>query len=216
MRYLIFDIETVPLPDLTPLQVEEVDKRKAREMDRSGRTAEEAESFVRSISPFLGQVLAIGMRWYNDNNEDIKDKVIAESGEQATLASFFDTINHPASRDVRFVHYNGLNFDMPFLVIRAAFHGIAITSRRFLNLRKFIYDPHVDVMQFLSRWGREGVSLDLACNTFGIPSPKEGDVKGESVAAAYEAGEIDKVAEYVMRDVEATYQLFRKIKPYLP
>ncbi len=216
MRYLIFDIETVPLPDLTPSQVEEVSRRTAREMDRSGKTAEEAESLVRSISPFLGQVLAIGMRWYNDSNDDIKDKVIVEPSEQATLTSFFDIIDHSASRDVRFVHYNGLNFDVPFLVVRAAHYGIAIKSRRFLNLARFRYDPHIDVMQFLSSWRWEGVSLDLACNSFGIPSPKEGDVKGESVAAAYEAGEIDKVAEYVMRDVEATYQLFRKIRPYLP
>ncbi|NVM57485.1 MAG: hypothetical protein HWN51_05135 [Desulfobacterales bacterium] len=113
------------------------------------------------------------------------------------------------------MHYNGLGFDVPFLIIRAAVHGIAINSPRFQNQRRFSYDPHVDVMQFLSRWGREGVSLDLACRSFGVPSPKEGEVKGETVAAAFERGDLEAVREYVMRDVEATYRLFLKIKGYL-
>ncbi|MEE9465057.1 MAG: hypothetical protein V3W14_05740, partial [Candidatus Neomarinimicrobiota bacterium] len=91
-----------------------------------------------------------------------------------------------------------------------------ITNRRFLNLRRFYYDNHIDIMQFLANWGRGSVSLDIACHSFGIPSPKEGEVTGETVAAAYEAGELDKVQDYVLRDVEATHQLFLKIKPYLP
>ena len=132
------------------------------------------------------------------------------------MQAFLETINHPASGDLRFVHFNGLDFDTPFIIVRAAHHGLKITNRRFLNLRKFYYDNHIDVMQFLSAWGRHPTSLELACGSFGIPSPKEGEVTGESVAAAYEAGEADKVAQYVLRDVEATHQLVLKIRPYLP
>ncbi len=217
MRYLIFDIETIPLPDLGQVQLAEVERRTKRELEWGRSTdPEAAESLVRSVSPFLGQVLAVGMRLYSDDSGDIKDKVICESGEKETLEAFLETINHPASGDLRFVHYNGLDFDTPFIIVRAAHHGLKITNRRFLNLRKFYYDNHIDVMQFLSAWGRHPVSLELACASFGLPSPKEGEVTGESVAAAYEAGELDKVAEYVLRDVEATYQLFLKIKPYLP
>ena len=96
-----------------------------------------------------------------------------------------------------------------------AIHGFAIQNSRFLNLRRYNYDPHVDVMQFLSRWGREGVSLETACHAFGIPSPKEGEVKGNTVAEAFHRGDLEAVKDYVMRDVEATYQLFLKIRPYL-
>ncbi len=217
MRYLIFDIETVPLPELSASQEEEVRRRAERELEY-GRydQYEAAESLVRSVSPFFGQVLAIGMRLFNDESDESKDKVICEADEAGTLRVFLETINHSASSDLRFVHYNGLNFDAPFIIVRAAHHALPITNRRFLNLRRFYYDNHIDIMQFLANWGRGSVSLDIACHSFGIPSPKEGEVTGETVAAAYEAGELDKVQDYVLRDVEATHQLFLKIKPYLP
>ncbi len=215
MRYLIFDIETVPLPELAEPLEREVARRTKREVEKGELEQLEAESLVRSVSPFFGRVLAIGMRLYDDKTGENKDKVISESSEEATLQTFFETINHAASQDLRYVPYNGLGFDVPFLIIRAAVHGIAIQNPRFLNQRRFSYDPHIDIMQFLSRWGREGVSLDLACRSFGVPSPKEGEVKGETVAAAFERGDLEAVREYVMRDVEATYQLFLKIKGYL-
>ena len=215
MRYLIFDIETAPLPELPEPLAAEVARRIEKEVGKGERDPDEADSFVRSISPFFGQVVAIGLRLYNDSSHETKDKVIAEATEGATLQAFFDTINHPASQDLRFVHFNGLNFDVPYLMIRAAHHGIPIQNPRFMNLARFRYDPHVDVMQFLSRWQREGVSLDMACHSFGLPSPKEGEVRGESVAEAFARGELDAVGDYVIRDVEATYQLFLKIKPYL-
>ncbi|UCH09283.1 MAG: ribonuclease H-like domain-containing protein [Fidelibacterota bacterium] len=215
MRYLIFDIETVPLPGLEPPLEQEVARRTQRELDKGDLAPDDAERLVRSISPFFGQVLAIGMRLYNDKTGETKDKVVCEETEEATLQTFFETINHTASQDLRFVHYNGLNFDVPFLIIRAAIYGIPIQNSRFLNLRRFSYDPHVDVMQFLSRWGREGVSLDLACRSFEVPSPKEGEVTGETVATAFEKGDLGAVEDYVMRDVEATYQLFLRMKPYL-
>jgi len=215
LRYLVFDIETVPLSGLPEPLEREVARRTKREVEKGDLAPPEAETLVRSVSPFFGRVLAIGMRLYNDATGETKDKVISEATEEATLQSFFETINHPASQDLRYMHYNGLGFDVPFLIIRAAVHGIAINSPRFQNQRRFSYDPHVDVMQFLSRWGREGVSLDMACRSFGVPSPKEGEVKGETVAAAFEQGDLEAVREYVMRDVEATYRLFLKIKGYL-
>lgn len=215
MRYLIFDIETVPLPQLDDALNAEVEKRTQREIDRGLREHDEAESLVRSISPFFGRLLAVGMRLYNDETNECKDKVICHQTEEDTLTEFLETVNHPASRDLRFVHYNGLGFDVPFIIIRAAHFGMAIENRRFLNQKRFYFDIHIDIMQFLSRWGREPVSLDMACHSFGIPSPKEGEVQGNSVAAAFEAGDLEGVEKYVLRDVEATYELFLKIRQYL-
>ena len=37
----------------------------------------------------------------------------------------------------------------------------------------------------------------------------------ETVAKAYEEGQIPPVEEYVMRDVEATHNLFEKLKGYI-
>ena len=57
--------------------------------------------------------------------------------------------------------------------------------------------------------------MDIACRSFGITSPKTGEVTGETVAKAYKEGNIAAVEEYVMRDVEATHQLFEKLRQYI-
>ena len=45
--------------------------------------------------------------------------------------------------------------------------------------------------------------------------PKKVKVIGETVAKAYEDGNIEAINEYVMRDVEATLQLFEKLQKYI-
>ena len=71
-------------------------------------------------------------------------------------------------------------------------------------------------MMFLCNWNAyNAVSMDIACRSFGIPSPKDGEVTGGTVAKAYIEGNISGVEDYVMRDVEATHQLYKKIKQYI-
>jgi len=215
MNYLILDIETVPREHLPePLEIE-IQRRVQLRLEKTVDNQEDLESLIRSTSPFFGRVLCIGLRWYNDDQQNTRDKVICEATEEETLNRFFQIINHENTRLVKFVHYNGLGFDIPFLIIRAAHYDIPITNKRFRNLRRFSFESHIDLMMFLANWNTyQAVSLEVACQSFGIPSPKEGEVTGESVADAFRAGNIQAVEDYVMRDVEATFQLFRKLKPY--
>jgi len=216
MTYLILDIETVPRKDL-PFELEEAIKKKTeKRVETTGSEPAEAESLIRSVSPFFGQVLCIGLRWYDDYNSSIKDRVICEKTEEETLQKFFEVINHSSTQRAKFVHYNGLGFDIPFLIIRAAHYGIEINNSSFKNLRRFSFQTHIDLMMFLASWSNyNAVSLDIACQSFGIPSPKQGEVKGNTVAKAFDDGNIQAVEEYVMRDVEATFKLFEKLKQYI-
>ncbi len=216
MEYLVLDIETIPRKDLPEGMEEEVGRRVARKLEQVELEATEADSLIRSTSPFFGRVLCIGLRWISDGSEEQKDLVISEPSEEETLNKFFKIVNDNRSRNVKFVHYNGLGFDIPFLIIRAAHYGIAITNRRFKNLRRYYYDSHIDLMMFISNWSSyNSVSLDVVCQSFGIASPKQGEVKGNSVAKAFEAGNLQAVNDYVMRDVVATHELFKKIIPYI-
>ena len=77
-------------------------------------------------------------------------------------------------------------------------------------------DDYADVYGNLYNWNNyNAISMDVTCRSFDIPSPKEGEVKGETVAKAYEDGNIEAVNDYVMRDVEATHQLFKKLRQYI-
>ena len=57
-------------------------------------------------------------------------------------------------------------------------------------------------MMFLCNWNNDNaISMDIDYRSFGIPSPK--------------GGEVSAVEEYVIRDVEATHNLFEKLKGYI-
>jgi len=215
LAFLILDIETVPRPTIDEAVEEAVSKKVNSYIERTGDDSENAESLIRSTSPFFGRVLCIGMRWLQDDGS-AKDKVICGESEDSTLQTFFDIINHPSSKNIRFIHYNGLGFDIPFLIVRAAHHGIEVNNWNFKDLRRFSYKSHIDLMMFLCNWNNyNAISLDITCRSFGVPSPKKGEVKGDTVAKAFEEGNIPAVEEYVMRDVEATHKLFEKLKGYI-
>ena len=217
MKYLIFDIETCPRKDLTAVQKEDIFNKVKKKMDNNPSMApDEIESLVCSVSPFYGQVICIGMKWYDDISNVTKDIVLCEKTEEETLNKFFNIINHDSCRGVKFVHYNGLGFDVPFLMIRATSFNIKITNKSFLNLRRFSFQYHVDLMMFLCSWDKYNApKLALACEFYGIESPKGGDVEGSSVASAFERGDIKAIEEYVSRDVSATFELFMKLKDYI-
>ena len=100
--------------------------------------------------------------------------------------------------------------------MRATHYGIEIQNYNFKDLRRFSFKSHIDVMMYLCNWNNyNAVSMDIACRSFGISSPKEGEVKGETVAKAFEEGNIEAVNDYVMRDVEATHLLFEKVRKYI-
>ena len=58
--------------------------------------------------------------------------------------------------------------------------------------------------------------MDIHCRSFGIPFPKEEMITGNTVSRAYTEENIPEVEDYLMQDVEASHQLFEKIKQYLP
>ena len=215
MAYLILDIETIPRPPIDDAVEAVIAQKTQARIEKTGDDPENAESLIRSTSPFFGQVLCIGIRWIGEDFTT-RDRVVCEDNEENTLNKFFEIINHKSTKNVRFVHYNGLGFDIPFLIVRAAHFGIEINNWNFTDLRRFSYKSHIDLMLYLCNWNNyNAVSMDVACRSFGISSPKDGEVTGETVAKAIEEGNIQGVEEYVMRDVEATHQLFEKLNKYI-
>ena len=214
MSFLILDIETVPRTSIDDEVEIDIAKRTKARVQKTGDDPENVESLIRSTSPFFGQVLCIGIRFLSDDGKQ-KDKVICESNEESTLHMFFKIISK-SGNSVRYVHYNGMGFDIPFLIVRAAHYGIEINNWNFKDLRRFSYKSHIDLMMFLCNWNSyNAVSMDIACRSFGIPSPKVGEITGNMVAKAYSDGNISGVEDYVMRDVEATHQLYNKLKQYI-
>jgi len=229
MATLIFDIETVgeeweALDETTQGVL-------TRWIERSAQSEEERTAKLHDLkeglgfSPLTGFIVAIGLFdleraggvvYYSAPETDTEQSygayVLKPRSESEMLADFWEG----ARTYDTFVTFNGRGFDVPFMNIRSAVHGIRpskdLMEGRYLYQQKRM--THVDLQDQLTYYGAMGKrpSLHLFCRAFGIESPK-GEVSGDDVAGLFDAHEFQKIAEYNVRDVEATtalYEVWRK------
>jgi len=235
MAKLIFDIETssLPLTDFDEAQQEYLFREADRLPDDAAREARRAE-ILRQLNlwPFTAQVVCIAMV----NVETARGQVLflAEDFEEdganaapvqflpfaeevALLGNFWDV----ARKYEHVVTFNGRGFDVPFIYLRSALLNVPITRKDWLGYR-FQTEPHCDLAEqftFYGVSGREGAArrfnLDFYCKAFGIESPKSHGVSGMDVGRLLAEGRGRDVAEYCLRDVEATLQLYNVWKERL-
>lgn len=221
MATVVFDIETAALPwlDLEP---------GVREWLTRGARGEEyrKKKEWRSLSPYASRVIAIGMlnpdsgmgRVFYERDggrqehktEDGSFEMVGTS-EKEMLESFWRDLK----RYQRVVTFNGRSFDGPFLAIRSAVLGLR--PSRNLSGYRYRVEDHVDLLEVLTFFGAtlQRPSLHVACEAFGVPSPKSQEMHGYTVGKAYREGRILEIAAYCRRDIEATAELYRRLEPTL-
>src|SRR5262249_57874781 len=98
--------------------------------------------------------------------------------------------------------------------LRWAILNVAITRKDWLGYR-FQTEPHCDLAEqftFYGVSGRDGAArrfnLDFYCKAFGIESPKSHGVTGLDVNRLLAEGRNREIAEYCLRGVRATLQLY--------
>lgn len=221
---IVWDIETIPqVSPFSDLQKEKM-ANKINYYVEKGMEADEAERLVAATNPFFGQVICIAMyevsdRFPNSNRSALvaapkkMSNGLLDPKEKTLLNDFWDYVK---GFNGTFVGFNSLKFDTWFIQIRSMKHRVEITNNDFLDLRLYQNYPHYDVMQHMSNWTMNlRPSLELACEFFRIPTPKEGEVKAASVAKAYQQGKLKEIAEYALRDIDATYEIYKITKNYL-
>jgi len=235
MARLVFDIETTaqPLENFDEVQQEYLLREAEKIPDETEREAKRAEiTRLFSLWPFTGQIVCIAML----NADSLRGQVlfIAEDYEDDSveggpvefvpcmdevelLTAFWDIARHYDE----IVTFNGRGFDVPFLYLRSALLNAPITKKNWLGYR-FATEPHCDLAEQLTFYnvsGREGAArkfnLDFYCKSFGIDSPKAHGVTGMDVPAMMAEGKHREVAEYCLRDVRATVELYRVWKERL-
>lgn len=230
MARLVFDIETsaLPLEHFDESQQEYLFRDAERlpdEADRARRRAEISQQF--NLWPFTAQVVCIAMVNADSNKgqvlfqaDDFEEELEAgtegiefapQMDEAELLTAFWDV----ARRYDQIVTFNGRGFDVPFLYLRSAILNVEITRKDWLGYR-YQTEPHCDLAEqftFYNVSGREGAArrfnLDFYCKAFGIPSPKAQGVTGADVNSLLEEGRYREIAEYCLRDVQATVELYR-------
>ncbi len=172
---------------------------------------EDTKRMLMATNPLLGEIVCISLMKTNDLGQYDTLSIVGE--ESDIVDRFWKQLQ---AYNGLYVSYNGLNFDVPYIIKRSMKHKIMPTNNNFLNTRRFLKWPHFDVMQILADFNpMQYATLKLACETFGIESPKEGEIKAENVAQAFQDGRIKEIAEYCLKDVAATYKLYTIVKQYV-
>lgn len=236
MARLVFDIETsaLPLESYDEAQQEYLFREAARLPDADEQAKKRAEiSQQFNLWPFTAQVVCIAMVNADSGkgqvlyqSDDFDEEAEAVEGavefapqvdEAELLTAFWDV----AKRYDTVVTFNGRGFDVPFLYLRSALLNVPITRKDWLGYR-YQTDPHCDLAEqftFYNVSGREGAArkfnLDFYCKAFGIPSPKAQGVTGLDVNDLLAEGRHREIAEYCLRDVHATVELYRVWKDRL-
>jgi|AntRauTorckE6833_2_1112554.scaffolds.fasta_scaffold00277_14 hypothetical protein len=210
MNTLTFDIETIPTPDeeLSDIQKEEIQRKVDTYLKRNpSADPMDAKGLIMGTSPYFGKIIVIGVHKVTS----LTTKSFALTGnEKDILVNFWKEV---AGFSGVFVSYNGLSFDVPFIVKRSMKYGLSPSNKRFLKTYRYSQDTHFDAKDVISDYDRyASPTLHLACDLLGIDSPKEGEVKADQVAKAYEEGKLQQIADYCVRDVEATYKVYKKLK----
>jgi len=228
MPRLIFDIETTaqPLETFDEIQQEYLLREANRLPDEPARTVKREETVrMFSLWPLTGQVVCIAML----NAESLRGQVLflAEDYDESAatgpveylpcadevelLTSFWEVAKHYEE----VITFNGRSFDVPFLYLRSAVLNVPISKKNWLGYR-YAIEPHCDLADQLTFYGvsgREGAArrfnLDFYCKVFGIESPKSHGVTGMEVGKLMNEGKFREIADYCLRDVRATAELYR-------
>jgi 3'-5' exonuclease len=135
-----------------------------------------------------------------------------EDDEEALIRKFLDG----AGTDrFRLVSFNGLNFDLPCLRVRALKYGIVAKwlfhlADKWKNyFTKSSPDFHEDLVDMLASRGAP-LKLDELCKLIGLPGKM--DVDGTWVADLIADGQLENVRNYCETDVLNTYLLYLHTK----
>ncbi|MBI4811932.1 ribonuclease H-like domain-containing protein [Candidatus Falkowbacteria bacterium] len=234
MAQLIFDIETIGEDfDALDKTTREV---LTKWIKKEANTETEYEVLLDDLkkglgfSPLTGEIVAIGVldsekdkgvvyyQSLNGGEQELEENGIRfrSMGEKEMLENFWSG----ARNYQEFVSFNGRGFDVPFLMVRSAIHGIRPTkdlmSNRYLGSQKF-GAFHIDLQDQLTFYGavRRRGSLHTWSRAFGIESPKAQGVTGDDVGALFKEGKFLEIARYNVGDLKATKKLYEYWDKYL-
>lgn len=203
---VVVDIETSGLPNaadfLEPVtpdsRLKDPDKVaadiEAKTAARDGKTA---------LDWNVGRIVALG--WWVEG-EPIIELCRDEATEAQALMDFWEDARHRT-----IVTFNGRNFDLPYLIQRSRYLGLAYPT---LDLRPYGGGQgNVDLYLELTFGRKESpcmrTTLKAFCKRFGLPATD--DISGKDVPGLVAAGEWGAVEAHLRSDIELTVALARKL-----
>ena len=155
-----------------------------------------------------GSIFCIGFA-FDDRHVDC----VASTDERFVISQFFESVQFAKSdilpiSQIEIIGHNVAEFDLRFIFQRAAILGIRPPACLKINPSR--YDS--DIYDTMTKWAGYGnrISLDNLCKALGVETPK-GEITGANVYDYWLKGEYETIADYCMKDVEATRQVYKRM-----
>jgi len=220
MSQVVLDIETLGFP------VDYFDETQQKYLLKFSETEADRNETIQKLSlyPTTAQIISIGML----NPETNRGKILFQADEKLDYNSDDELVHFKSGseKDIleqfwldighydQFVTFNGRAFDCPFLMLRSAILQVQPTR----NLMPYRYDAsiHCDLLEQFTFYGAlRKFNLDFYCKSFGIESPKAHGVTGLDMKQLTDEKRFREIAEYNLRDLHATAELFRRWEKFL-
>ncbi|MBN9400674.1 MAG: ribonuclease H-like domain-containing protein ['Candidatus Kapabacteria' thiocyanatum] len=233
-QFLVFDLETVGLP------LDHFDDAQQEYLLRNTVTDEEREKKIGefALSPMTGRIVCIGMQLMKASGDEwngrsvaymVDDSMTDEDGvrtdtlpsgaachyssERVMIENFWKLLTQ--YKGITLVSFNGRGFDAPWLMLRSAVLGIR-PARNLMDGTRFSYSAHIDLLDRLTYFNGQAsgatrrFNFDFFAKSFGIVSPKAEGVDGSMVSDLFAQRRLTEIADYCLRDVRATWELYLK------
>lgn len=229
-RRFFIDIETLPPPEeeRASLDVSLVSKlQRGRGDDHPGDSAGCTEEQFRRLALHAeyGRVLAVGMIVERDGEVVCrgvlgreKESMKFHLDEARTLKGFWRQLEGFGDRRDLVVGHNLFDFDLPFLYKRSVVRRVRPSVR--LSLARYRSRPAFDTMKEWEMWAwRPGIKLGELARVLRLGINKREGVDGGRVYDLFVEGRHREIADYCIRDVELTREIYYRLtfeKPAAP
>lgn len=220
MEQLLFlDIETVSeyksFDDL-PDRFKSLWNKKAKILSKGEISGEDLYEEKAGIYSEFGKIVVIGLGFLTgdlNGEPGLRVKALSGNNEKELLEEFSQILDKMDPRNTILVAHNGKEFDFPYLSRRMLINNIPLPEALNISGKKPWEIQHLDTMEMwkFGDW-KSYTSLDLLAAIFKIPSSKS-DIDGSMVSGIYhEDKDLEKIAEYCIKDVIVCAQVFMKLK----
>jgi DNA polymerase elongation subunit (family B) len=213
---LFLDIETVPNTE----HYEDMDERLKPLWDKKASYLDKENSpeqiYQRAgIYAEFGKIITISVGFFYEEGSILHFKVKSFAGDDEVqiLKDFVSLLDKYNQKKLRLCAHNGKEFDFPYLCRRMLIHGIALPETLDLSDKKPWEIIHLDTLELWKFGDRKSYSsLELLATILKVPTAKDG-FDGSMVSGMYyKEKDLKTIAEYCVRDVIMTAQIFLRFK----
>jgi hypothetical protein len=221
-RRLFIDVETLPPPEearpsLDPALVSKLENRCRVPQPEAVAGCTEEQFRRLALHAEYGRVLCVGMIVEQDG-EVVCQGVLGRErqslrfhlDERRTLRGFWNQLRGFDERRDLVVGHNVYEFDLPFLYKRSVIRRVRPTVR--LSFARYRSRPIFDTMKEWELWAwRPGIKLEELAEVLQLGMTKTDGMDGGCIYDRFREGRHREIADYCMRDVEITREIYYRL-----